>query len=280
MDRQTAMRGLRRLGGAVLDTLLPPRCLSCSAIVPSQGTLCADCFRGVTLIGEPLCHRCGVPFLHAGQGVAEQPGGPLHCPKCARTPPEYGQARAAYLYDKASRRLVLPLKYADRTELAGPLARQMAYAGRGLLARAELLVPVPLHRRRLLGRRYNQAALLAWKLSRLSGLPCVPDLLRRRRATRALGEMGAAARLVALEGAFHLPRASLGRLRGRRLLLVDDVLTSGATANACARLLLAAGAASVDVLAAARVPDPSLADGADLPSFRNALDRAAGPDDV
>lgn len=274
------MHGLRRLGGAVLDTLLPPRCLACSTVVPTQGTLCGECFRAVALIGAPLCHRCGVPFIHAGQGQPVSLGGPLHCPKCIARPPEYGRARAAYLYDKGSRRLLLPLKYGNRTELAGPIARQMAHAGQSLLVGADLLVPVPLHRWRLLSRRYNQAALLAWKLSRLSGVPCVPDLLRRRRATRPLGGLGAIERAVMLEDAFALPARNVPRVRGRRVVLVDDVLTSGATVTACARLLWVAGAAGVDVLAAARVPDPTLADGAELPSFRNALDRSAAADDV
>ncbi len=272
--------GLRLIGGAVLDTLLPPRCLACSAIVPSQGTLCGACFRGITQIVPPLCHRCGVPFLHAGQGVPSPGGGALHCPRCAARPPEYGHARAAFLYDEHSRRLVLPLKYGDRTELAGPLARQMAHAGRELLARADLLVPVPLHRRRLLSRRYNQAALLAWKLARLSGVPCLPDALRRARATKPLAHLGAAERAVLLEDAFRLSPRAASRLRGRQILLVDDVLTSGATVTACARVLLGSGAAGVDVLAAARVPDPSLSDGAELPSYRNALDRSATADDV
>ncbi|WP_237182623.1 ComF family protein [Roseomonas marmotae] len=255
--------------------LLPPRCLCCAVVVPADGTLCGECFRKVTLIGAPLCHRCGVAFIHSGQGEPLPGGGALHCARCLGRPPEYGQARAAYLYDAGSRRLLLPLKYGDRTELAGPIARQMAHAGRELLARADLLLPVPLHRRRLLARRYNQAALLARCLSRLSGVDWVPDLLRRRRATPPLGEFGAAERAALLEDAFALAPGAAARVRGRRLVLVDDVLTSGATATACARLLLAAGARAVDVLAAARVPDRALEDGMDVPSPRNPLDRRA-----
>lgn len=278
MDRHIALQGLRWVGMAALDLLLPPRCLICAEQVPTDGTLCAGCFREMTLIGAPHCHRCGVPFLHSGQGVPG-PGG-LHCQRCINNPPEYGQARAAWLYDKASRRLLLPLKYSDRTELAKPLARQMAFAGRELLGRAELLLPVPLHYRRLLSRKYNQAGLLAKRLSRLSGVPWAPDLLRRRRATPALGGLSAGERIVALEGAFRLARGGAARIAGRRLLLVDDVMTSGATARACAAVLLAAGAASVDVLAAARVPDPTLADGAELPSRKPPLDRSWQDNDV
>jgi ComF family protein len=280
MDRTIMWQGLHRLGMAALDVLLPPRCMICAELVPTDGTLCAGCFREMTLIGEPHCHCCGVPFLHSGQGTRPAAGGPLHCQRCTNNPPEYRQARAAWLYDKASRRLLLPLKYADRTELVKPLARQMAFAGRDLLGRAELLLPVPLHYRRLLSRKYNQAGLLARRLSKLSGVPWAPDLLRRRRATPALGGLAAGERIVALEGAFRLARGGPARIAGRRLLLVDDVMTSGATVRACAGALLAAGAASVDVLAAARVPDPTLADGADLPSRRAPLDRDWQDNDV
>ncbi len=280
MNGMTVWRGLRQVGMAAVDVLLPPRCLICAELVPLDGTLCAGCFREMTLIGEPCCHRCGVPFLHSGQGQRPSATAPLQCQRCVNNPPEYGQARAAWLYDKASRRLLLPLKYSDRTELARPLARQMAFAGRDLLARAELLLPVPLHYRRLLSRKYNQAGLLAKRLSKLSGVPWAPDLLRRRRSTPALGGLSAGERIVALHGAFRLARGGAARIAGRRLLLVDDVMTSGATVRACAAVLLAAGAAGVDVLAAARVPDPALADGADLSSMRLPLDQTWPDDDV
>jgi ComF family protein len=167
-------------------------------------------------------------------------------------------ARAALRYDAGAQALILPLKYADRTAHAGLLARQMARAGAALLARADLVAPVPLHWRRLLGRRYNQAALLSWRLARIGGRPHAPMLLRRARATPPLGERGAADRAAVLEGAFALGRGAARRIAGRRVLLVDDVMTSGSTAEACARVLLAGGAAAVDVLAAARVPDPRL----------------------
>ncbi|MDJ0390991.1 ComF family protein [Roseomonas sp. E05] len=254
--------GLRRLGGAALDALLPPRCPACAALVLTEGTLCLDCFRTVTPIGAPLCHRCGLPFLHTGQGapLPGDPSGHLHCARCVEGPPLYGRARAAWLYDDGSKRLVLPFKYGDRTELAGLLARHMAQAGRELLAEADLLLPVPLHRGRLLARRYNQAALLAARLARLSGKPWAPHLLRRARHTPKLAKLGAAERLVVLEGAFTLAPGGAARVAGRRVLLVDDVLTSGATVSACAAVLLAAGAAQVEVLAAARTPGPGMAE--------------------
>lgn len=246
--------GLRRAGERLLDVLLPPRCLCCAAEVTAQGTLCPGCFGGLSPITAPFCDRCGVPFAHAGQGEAGL------CPRCALRAPAFRQARAALRYDEGAKRLILPFKHADRTELAWPLARQMARAGGGLLARADILAPVPAHWLRLIGRRYDQAALLAGALGAISGRAVRPDLLRRVRRTARLGGMGAAERAATVEGAFALGRGGASLVAGRQILLVDDVLTSGATAAACARVLLEAGASAVDVLAAARVPDPRLRD--------------------
>ena len=220
-------------------------------MVDRQGAICAPCYRGLSFVGAPFCRVCGVPFPYA---LAE---GEI-CPACAAAPPPFGRARAALRYDEGAKRLILPFKYADRTEIAAVLAPHMARAGRELLADADLLVPVPLHPRRLRARRYNQAALLAGALSRLSGRPVLVDALRRTVATPPLGELGAEAREMALRDAFLVARSRQAAVAGRHVLLVDDVMTSGATAGACATALLAGGAAGVDVLAAARVPDPRL----------------------
>ncbi len=160
------------------------------------------------------------------------------------------------MYDDAARALVLPLKYADRTEIAATLALHMQRAGGELLASAELLVPVPLHRSRLLHRRYNQAALLAASLSRRTGVPSLPDALQRSRATGSLGALSAARRAEVLLGAISVRAHRREAVAGRRVVLVDDVLTSGATAGICTTALLDAGAANVDVLVASRVADP------------------------
>ncbi|MDE2580883.1 MAG: ComF family protein [Rhodospirillales bacterium] len=242
---------MRRAAGAALDVLLPPECLTCDAPVAAAGLFCAACFLATTLINDPVCARCGLPFASAG--AAGRDG---VCAACRERPPAFAAARAAFLYDAGARRLILPFKHADRPEIAARLAPFLHRAGRALLDQADLLVPVPLHRRRLFARRYNQAALLALALGRRARRPVVVDALRRLRPTDRLEGKTATQRAAALEGAFAVRPARGARLAGRRVLLIDDVLTSGATANACAAALLQAGAQRVDVLAAARVPDP------------------------
>ena len=237
----------------LLDLALPPQCIACDALVDVPGRLCAACFRAVTFLGEPCCARCGHGFAHLGQAACVLAGqGPL-CSGCAERPPAWSRARGALLYDEASRRLVLGLKYADRVDQAAPLAAMMARAGAVLLRDADVLVPVPLHRSRLLSRRYNQAALLARALARLTRRRLAVDALRRTKRTISLGHLDAAARREALHGAFRVAPSRHACIRDRRVVLVDDVLTSGSTADACATVLLDAGAASVDVLVAARV---------------------------
>lgn len=244
---------VRRTGVAGLNLLLPPLCVLCDSAVRQQDEFCSDCFARVSFISEPRCRRCGVPFVSDGLAGADRT-----CPACQNAPPVFQQAVAAFRYDAEARRLILPFKHGDQTTLTGVLARHMVRVGTALLDRAELLVPVPLHRRRLFSRRYNQAALLAHAIGAATSRPVVLDGLARTRMTTSLGTMTAEERATSVAGAFAVRPKRRERLSGRRVLLIDDVMTSGATANACARALLEAGVLSVDVLLAARVPDPRL----------------------
>ena len=247
---------LGRLPGRVLDALLPPQCLGCGAMVDAPGSLCATCWDRVVFLGPPQCAACGLPFAYSlGEGAL--------CGACSRRQPVFERARAAIAYDDASRRLILAFKHGDRTDSAPAFARWLARAGGeraggNLIGAAECIVPVPLHWSRLFARRYNQAALLAGHLGKLSGVPMVPDALARQRRTPPQGRMGWAARRRNLAGAFAIGPRGRARIEGRRVLLIDDVLTTGATAAACARTLLRAGAGAVDVLTLARVVRPAL----------------------
>jgi len=240
-----------RLAAAALDLLLPPTCILCSTPVDAPGLLCGACFGELNAVGAPCCFCCGVPFelaWHAAEGGL--------CQRCIDSPPPFERARAALRYDNASRRLVLPFKHGDRIEFAAVLARLMVQAGADLLREADVIVPVPLHRRRLFVRRYNQAALLAQALGRMTGRRAMVDALARVAATRSLDGKSAAERRDEVAAAFAVRPRRASQLEGRRILLIDDVMTSGATAAACGAALLAAGAAAVDVLVAVRVPDP------------------------
>jgi ComF family protein len=236
-----------RTFGGLLDLVLPPRCLGCGVVVRAPGSLCAECWRSLTFLGPPQCRVCGYPLPHA------LPEAPL-CGACAAEPPAYDRARAALRYDDRSRGLILAFKHADRTDTGPTFGRWLARAGAELLADTELLAPVPLHRWRLLKRGYNQAAILAQAVAREAGVPLVPDLIQRVRATPSQQGLGGRARLANVTaGAFRVHPWHRRRIDGARVLLVDDVLTTGATVEACARVLHRAKVVQVDVLTLARV---------------------------
>lgn len=230
----------------LLDSILPPLCLGCNEIVDEPGGLCTTCWPGFSFIAAPHCARCGVPF-------AEDLAAGAECGACLRRAPGYRRARAALVYDNESRRLVLPFKHGDRTDMARACGSWMASAGRELLADAELIAPVPLHWRRLFTRRYNQALLLARSVSTASKGRLVPDLLRRARWTGSQAGLKAQERRTNVRRAFELHPRWATVVRDKTVLLVDDVLTTGATVEACARALQRGGARHVDVLTLARV---------------------------
>jgi ComF family protein len=256
-DRLLIRLHLGRLARSVLDLLLPPRCLGCGAMVDAQGTLCARCWTGLTFLAPPWCARCGHPFElatdAAGPGTGREEE--ILCGACIADPPVWGGARSVLAYDEASRGLVLGLKHGDRTFAAVAFGAWMARSGAELLAGADMLAPVPLHYWRLVGRRYNQSALLALAVGGAAGVETRTDLLVRRRRTRTQGGLTREGRRRNVVGAFAVRPRHAGSVAGRRIVLVDDVLTTGATLSECARVLLRAGAARVDILTLARVPD-------------------------
>jgi ComF family protein len=236
----------------VLDLLLPHQCLKCGTVIGKDGALCAACWAEIAFIAPPVCACCGYPFeLDYDTG-----GAGTRCGACLRDPPPFARARAVFRYDAASRHLVLGFKHGDRTHGAPAFGAWLARAAGPLAAEADLVVPVPLHRWRLFRRRYNQAALLAHALGNATGLPCVPDLLTRVLATPSQGRLSRTRRRINVRGAFALAPARAELVKGRRVLLVNDVLTTGATVNSATRCLLRAGAGAVDVLTLARVVRP------------------------
>lgn len=229
-----------------VDLVYPPRCMACGGATASADGLCVSCWAGIRFITRPYCDRLGTPFpVDFGPGLIS--------PAAMAEPPAFNRARAVALYDGVARDMVHKLKFGDKLDLAKGMGRMMAAAGAELLAESDMIVPVPLHWVRRWSRRFNQATELGKVISKVSGVPLAADRLARVRATRTQVGLTRAQRRENLQGAFQVPEAMLAGLLGQRVLLVDDVLTSAATTNAAARVLLRAGAATVNVLTFARV---------------------------
>ena len=236
----------KSFGRAGLDAVLPPLCPVTEERLAAPGLLSAAGWAQIQFIAEPYCDQCGVPF-------ATDYGAGAVCPSCLAEPPSFDAARAGVVYHGPAARLIVSFKHSDRTELAPLLAAWVVLAAREMDLSTAILSPVPLHRRRLLGRRFNQAALLAKEAGARLGVPVDLSLLRRRRATPAQQRLSKDARRRNVAGAFEVPDEKRALVEGAHIALVDDVLTTGATLSACARALRRAGAARVDALAAARV---------------------------
>jgi ComF family protein len=227
------------------DVALPQLCAACREPVHGPG-LCPACWGKLSFIAPPYCERLGIPFpFDGGPGLLSM--------EAIADPPAYDRARAAVRYDDIAKKLVHSLKYGDRLDLAPMMGRWMATAGRNLVAEADAIVPVPLHWRRQWARRFNQAALLSEVISDATSVPVAHGALKRVKATPQQVGLKQTERALNVQGAFRVLPAHKGAVAGRRLILVDDVITTGATVDACARALLRAGAAQVDVLAFARV---------------------------
>lgn len=229
-----------------LNFVLPPRCLVCFAPTDQHHGVCPSCWSSLPLISEPYCAVMGVPFSMPMEEGAISPAA------IAEAPP-FSRARAPVLYEGPAKALVYAFKYADRHECADLMATLMARSGRELFSDADCLIPVPLHWRRYLSRRYNQAEMLALKLGKLSDLPVHCDLMFRKKHTRHQVGLTSKERLKNVSGAFALRDKAHAEIAGKNIVLIDDVFTTGATVNACCRALLRHGAKRIDVLTFARV---------------------------
>ncbi|MCO6392548.1 ComF family protein [Aliihoeflea aestuarii] len=236
----------RFLADGATSLFFPPICLGCRRIVAAGGTLCGSCWGEVHFLEQPWCAVSGVPFvMDMGEGAIS--------PAVMASPPAYDRSRAAVAYDGAARRLAQSLKYQDRTDLAPWLARWMARAGREILADADMLVPVPLHRQRFLTRRFNQSAELARAVARISGVAFVPEAAIRIKKTVPQVGLKSKEREDNVRAAFKVPDRAAERVRDQHVCIVDDVYTTGATVAALATCLRKAGAREISVLTFARV---------------------------
>ncbi len=240
-----------RAAGAVADFLLPPACLACQRPLSSHDAICAGCWSKIDFIRAPLCDRLGIPLPF-------DIGGPMISAAAEADPPDFDRARAVARFDGVMRELVHDLKFRDRHDSRRLFGRWLAEAGTELLADADIVLPVPLTRGRLLARRFNQSAVLAQEVARLTGVRFEPQALRRTRRTLPQVGLSRRQRRDNVSGAFAVAEAQSAAVSGARLVLVDDVITTGATVGACARALKRAGAARVDVLSLAMVTDPAV----------------------
>lgn len=244
---------LAAAGRRVADLVVPPVCLSCQAPLAVHDALCAACWRQISFIRHPLCDRLGLPLPY-------DTGGRMVSGAAVANPPDWERARAVAGFDRIMRELIHKLKYADRHDARRLFGRWLAAAGQELLVDADMLVPVPLHVVRLWQRRFNQSALLCAELTRITGVPTDPFVLTRVKATPSQVGLSEAERRSNMSGAFALHRGAESRVADRRIVIVDDVLTTGATLGACARVLRRSGAARIDVLSLAMVTDDSRID--------------------
>lgn len=239
-----ALKNLSTAIKTLVDLVLPPRCPVSGDVVEKQGMLSGEAWAALEFMAPPLCDICGIPFEYDTEEAV--------CGACLAAPPCYARARAALKYNDTSRDLVMGFKHADKLYAVKTFTPLLKRAGVDVLERAEILVPVPLHFWRLMKRRYNQSVLIARDLGRNCGLPVLSDALVRTRATPPQAHLKADKRRKNVRGAFAVKPARVAAIQGKSVLLIDDVLTTGATAEECTKALLEAGAARVDVLAVAR----------------------------
>lgn len=229
----------------VLNILFPPQCLNCEVRVPTHGTLCLECWQKISFISDPMCDCCGLPFDY---DIGEK----ALCAECMNTPKPYARIRSAFRYDEHSRKLITRFKYSDQTQLAKIYGTWLAKAGGTIIQHSDFIIPVPLHYFRFIGRRFNQSALLAHVLSKKTGIKTLPDALKRKRYTTPQTGLTKTQRKDNVKGAFAMNGRYMKDIKGKNILLIDDVVTTGSTIEQSTRTLLKAGAAQVNVLTLAR----------------------------
>lgn len=232
--------------GMAVDAVLPPRCIVSGEMVERQGMIAPAVWADLDFIADPFCAVCGFPFEFEVEKSAQ-------CASCLANRPPYESARAALKYGDTSRDIILGFKHADKTHAVKAFVPWLKRAGAEMIKEADIIAPVPLHFWRLVSRRYNQAALMANALAQETGKPVIPDLMRRTRATPSQGHLNAKQRFRNVRRAFALGSGHKETIKGKTILLVDDVYTTGATVRECAKILMKSGAAKVHVLTLARV---------------------------
>ena len=237
----------------MIDFILPPRCIVTGEIVDQQGLLSPTAWRELNFIAKPQCVRCGIPFEFLDETEIQE----SICGGCMKYSPIYGMARSALVYDDASRDVVLGFKHGDQIHAAPCFVPWLERAGADILTQADFLVPIPLHRWRLLKRRFNQSAIIAQHLSKRTKIPFILNALERVRATPVQGYLQPKERKKNVKNAFAVPEGIIPKIRNKHIVLIDDVFTTGATVNECAKALLKNGAGTVDVLTLARVVKPT-----------------------
>lgn len=241
---------MQELFKTTLNFILPPRCPVTGEVVDTVGMISPEAWGQLNFIDEPFCTKCGVPFdfLYEGSGGEDQ-----ICESCTKNPPAFNKARSVMVYDDQSRGLFLGFKHGDQTHMTPAFIPWLERAGKDMLEKADFLIPVPLHRWRLLKRRYNQAAIIAQYLSKETSVPVLIEGLVRLRATASQGHLNINERAKNVRQAFAVPQKLSPQLKGKNIVLIDDVYTTGATVNECVKTLLDAEAAEVNVLTLARV---------------------------
>ena len=235
---------LKRVFNTIINFILPPLCPICNKRVDVPHMLCATCFKRLNFITKPYCQKCGRPFEFDIKGESL-------CAACMKDQPRYNKARSNLVYDEGAKELILPFKHADRTDLAHILSEFLIREQGVLIDEAEIIIPVPLYITRLFKRRYNQSALLAKRICKIKHKQYEPRVLRRIKPTVSQGHMNKIERAANVKGAFAVFQPDI--IRDKKVLLIDDVMTTGATVNECTKVLMKSGASQVDILTVARV---------------------------